>query len=295
MNKGSFVSAYYDVSMTIPAPLQRRGAPAEDSLLLEFKLNNDVSELAPYINSVAKKAVYYEKPRFIKFLLDDYGCALHRNIGSAAAFSGRDQGLEFLERLLRFLNEIHVQRDFIEPNYKTYHPISALGVYKLLPRTNCGECGYPSCLAFAAALSRRKDSPERCSGFRRPIAINAVYPVFDSKGNLVSTVSIDINEPAMKMPARPPHLIEDQEHLLPRNQPNGVVTARGNDSLPAPLTSRELVVLRMISEGATNVEISNLLKISPHTVKSHVIHIFNKLGVNDRTQAAVLATRHNLV
>lgn len=295
MNKGSFVSAYYDLSMTIPAPLQRRGAHAKGFLLLEFKLNNDVSELAPYINSVARKAVYYEKPGFIKFLLDDYGCALHRNIGSAAAFSGRDQGLEFLEKLLLFLNEIHVQRDFIEPNHKTHHSISALGVYKLLPRTNCGECGYPSCLAFAAALSRRNTSPERCSGFRRPIALNAVYPVFDSKGNLVSTVSIDIDELAMKMPARPPHPIEDQEYLLPKNKPNGIATARGNDFLPAPLTSRELVVLRMISEGATNVEISNLLKISPHTVKSHVVHIFNKLGVNDRTQAAVLATRHNLV
>ncbi len=295
MNKGNFVSAYYDVSMMMPAPLQRRGAPAEDSLLLAFKLNNDVSELAPYINSVAKKAVYYEKPRLIKFLLDDYGCALHRNIGSAAAFSGREQGLEFLERLLSYLNEIHLRRDSIEPNHKTYHPISALGVYKLLPRTNCGECGYPSCLAFAAALSRRKDSPERCGGFRRPLAINAVYPVFDSKGNLVSTVSIDLDEPAEKMPARAPLLIEDQKHFLPRNKPNRVATMRGNDFLPAPLTSREMVVLRMISEGATNVEISNLLNISPHTVKSHVIHIFNKLGVNDRTQAAVLATRHNLV
>ena len=42
-------------------------------------------------------------------------------------------------------------------------------------------------------------------------------------------------------------------------------------------------------------EISTHLEISPHTVKSHVIHIFNKVGVNDRTQAAVWATRQNLV
>jgi DNA-binding NarL/FixJ family response regulator len=54
-------------------------------------------------------------------------------------------------------------------------------------------------------------------------------------------------------------------------------------------------VLRLIAHGATNPEISQLLKISPHTVKSHVIHIFNKLGINDRTQAAVWAAQHDLL
>ena len=61
------------------------------------------------------------------------------------------------------------------------------------------------------------------------------------------------------------------------------------------LTYREIQVLRFVAEGATNNEISDSLSISPHTVKSHVIHIFNKLGVNDRTQAAVWATRNGVI
>ncbi|MBW2407624.1 MAG: helix-turn-helix transcriptional regulator, partial [Deltaproteobacteria bacterium] len=60
-------------------------------------------------------------------------------------------------------------------------------------------------------------------------------------------------------------------------------------------TDSEIQVLRFVAEGATNNEISDILSISPHTVKSHIIHIFNKLGVNDRTQAAVWATRHKIV
>ncbi len=295
MSKGRFVTAYYDVSLAMPAPLQAGGASADGSLLLEFKLNNDISDLVPYVNSVAQKAVYYEKPRFIKFLLDGYGCTLHRNSGSAAVFSGRDQALEFLERLIGFLNETHMRRDRIEPNHKTYRHTSPLRIYRLLPRTNCGECGHPSCLAFAAALSMRKASPGRCRELSRPISLNAVYPVFDRNGDLVSTVSIDIDEPEMKMGMKAHRLPGGREHILFWNERNSRAPARENDTLPAPLTERELVVLRMISEGATNVEISDILKISPHTVKSHVVHIFNKLGVNDRTQAAVLATRHKLV
>ncbi len=65
-------------------------------------------------------------------------------------------------------------------------------------------------------------------------------------------------------------------------------------SLKVNLSRRETDVLRLISEGYTNVQISELLFLSINTIKSHVNHIFNKLGVSDRTQAAVLATRHKL-
>jgi PAS domain S-box-containing protein len=61
------------------------------------------------------------------------------------------------------------------------------------------------------------------------------------------------------------------------------------------LTSRETQVLRLLAKGHSNPQIATRLAISPHTVKSHVINIFNKLGVNDRTQAAVAATRQRLV
>jgi DNA-binding NarL/FixJ family response regulator len=50
-----------------------------------------------------------------------------------------------------------------------------------------------------------------------------------------------------------------------------------------------------MAEGQTNPEISHALSISAHTAKSHVINIFNKLGVNNRTQAAVMATFHQLI
>ncbi|MGD8564276.1 MAG: helix-turn-helix transcriptional regulator [Desulfarculaceae bacterium] len=61
------------------------------------------------------------------------------------------------------------------------------------------------------------------------------------------------------------------------------------------LTGRELEVLRLIAEGFTNANIANILKISPNTVKTHVGHVFDKLGVGDRAQAAVWAARNNLV
>lgn len=62
-----------------------------------------------------------------------------------------------------------------------------------------------------------------------------------------------------------------------------------------PLTSRETDVLRLLAQGRSNKEISQALNISEQTVKTHVSHILDKLGVPSRTQAALYAVRVGLV
>jgi DNA-binding NarL/FixJ family response regulator len=65
--------------------------------------------------------------------------------------------------------------------------------------------------------------------------------------------------------------------------------------LPAsPLSEREAEVLRLIVNGLSNDAIAETLTVSLPTVKTHVRHIFEKLGVSDRTQAAVWAVRHGI-
>ena len=60
------------------------------------------------------------------------------------------------------------------------------------------------------------------------------------------------------------------------------------------LTPRERDVLRQIARGRSNQEIADELGITEKTVKTHAGHIFQKLGVDGRTQAALLARDHNL-
>lgn len=61
-----------------------------------------------------------------------------------------------------------------------------------------------------------------------------------------------------------------------------------------PLTPRESEVLKQLALGLTNKEIAQTLHISYETVKEHVQHILRKIGVTDRTQAAVWAVRKQL-
>ncbi len=74
----------------------------------------------------------------------------------------------------------------------------------------------------------------------------------------------------------------------------GPITAEPEELPVEPLTDQELAVLRLIAAGLANDEIGETLSISINTVKTHVRHIFQKLGVSDRTQAAVWAVRHGL-
>ena len=61
------------------------------------------------------------------------------------------------------------------------------------------------------------------------------------------------------------------------------------------LTPRELATLRLMADGKPNKEIANALDISERTVKTHLGHLFEKLGVTSRTEAVKIATRRGLV
>ena len=61
------------------------------------------------------------------------------------------------------------------------------------------------------------------------------------------------------------------------------------------LTAREREILKLIAEGRSNKDIAEKLVLSLHTVKNHVKNIIQKLAVDDRTQAAILAFKENLI
>jgi DNA-binding NarL/FixJ family response regulator len=62
-----------------------------------------------------------------------------------------------------------------------------------------------------------------------------------------------------------------------------------------PLSKREREILQKVADGATTRHVANELGISPHTVKTHLERIFEKLGANDRAQAVAMAIRQGIV
>lgn len=73
------------------------------------------------------------------------------------------------------------------------------------------------------------------------------------------------------------------------------LVARLRAPAPAELTARELDVLRLVAAGCSNRVIGERLYIGEATVKSHLLRVFEKLGVHDRTRAVTLAMERELL
>lgn len=124
------------------------------------------------------------------------------------------------------------------------------------------------------------------------------YPIKDHASNVLYVIKIgyDLSDKQRDLEKQKKYVESLENALSDRAASSGPAQpVPGNNPIPAGLSHRESEILRLLSDGLTNKEISRVFSISPHTVKSHVIHIFNKLGVNDRTQAAVWAARLNLI
>jgi DNA-binding CsgD family transcriptional regulator/ArsR family metal-binding transcriptional regulator len=293
-----FSEAYATLSLFRSGPARGLGAGmGQEANGARFELEDDLSPLFPFINAVADQARYYEKPLYIRFLFSDRLCAFYPRQGAFAPVRDLADAMAFLPRLLNYITDVSRRSPHIVPDNKRYKPGSALEVYRLLPGSNCRSCGYATCMAFAAALSRGYTSLVKCPHLDRPLEEKATFPVYDDQGNLVRTVDLDIDTACLrrKIDRKEAHIRALKSRLAAYESSRAADFQAANDGLPAPLTRREVQVLRRMARGATNKEISKTLRISEHTVKSHVIHIFNKLGVNDRAQASAWGALHGLL
>lgn len=76
---------------------------------------------------------------------------------------------------------------------------------------------------------------------------------------------------------------------------NLLLVKENSPALEFPLTRREKQVLKYLSSGKNNAQIAEIMHVSIHTTKVHIHNIFNKLSVQDRTEAVVKAIKHRLI
>jgi DNA-binding NarL/FixJ family response regulator len=107
----------------------------------------------------------------------------------------------------------------------------------------------------------------------------------DPPEQLIAAIRTVAAGDALLSPAVTRRVIKEFTQLPRRDAPKGL----------DELTDRELDVFRLIARGLSNSEIGQELYISDTTVKTHVTHVFQKLGLRDRVQAVVLAYRSGLV
>lgn len=131
--------------------------------------------------------------------------------------------------------------------------------------------------------------PLRAAGLRVLVLTSATDPAMASqavRAGAAGVVYKDIDPAALVRAIRSVH---DGNVLLAPDALGSLVRGSRADTL----TAREREVLAGIADGKSNREIARSLRVSEKTVKAHVSAVLAKLGVQDRTQAAVYAVRHD--
>lgn len=109
------------------------------------------------------------------------------------------------------------------------------------------------------------------------------------------------HRPALSAPDAAREIAASVERgLLDRDAANAVCEAAGHrmeapPSRPAGLTEREVEVLRYLARGRSKKEIASHLGIAPGTVHTHVVHLYEKIGISSRAVAALFAMEHGLI
>ena len=126
-------------------------------------LSNDVSKVFPYLASQIKQCSYDDNTKILTFKRDGKGIAVYPRQIAVTKLRDREEAVHILDKLKDFINRTYENRQSIEPCYKNGVELKYLDVFKLLPGTNCKECGQPTCLAFAARLVQQEATIDQCS------------------------------------------------------------------------------------------------------------------------------------
>jgi len=132
---------------------------------VKARLSDDITDIMPYLNRVIKNANFNPHAPNVTMFKEFRMITLQpRDLILIKALNDTD-ARQVLAWLKDLINDTAERREQIEPLYEFIKKPHILQLYTWLPRSNCGQCGEKTCLAFAALLSVGQQSLERCSPF----------------------------------------------------------------------------------------------------------------------------------
>ena len=136
--------------------------PRFEALHCFAHLDQDVSEAIPYLNAVLGGHSYIQDPPSVNFKIQGKLITVHPKKIAINALKDEQEAAKISEWLKREINSAWENRDQIEPSYEAAPQPRVFEILKLLPKTNCKECGQPTCMVFAAQIAEGAKGPEDC-------------------------------------------------------------------------------------------------------------------------------------
>ncbi len=154
---------HYDVDVFTP-PCD----PGAERYAAAARLTADISEALPYLNATLRGAVYHHAANALTWKKGGHNVAFHAYEIATSNVEDRNAAIEELDGLVKLVNRTWERREEITPDYTTRQRPIPMAVFKLLPQTNCKQCGEPTCFTFALKLAASQKKIPDCPPLSEP-------------------------------------------------------------------------------------------------------------------------------
>lgn len=138
--------------------------PGAQSIHCYAHLNEDVGEVLPYLNAVLGGSSYSKEPPSVTFKANGKLITVHADRIAVNALKDEQEAEKILQWLKNEINTAWENKESIEPDYESKKLPSMTKVLALLPKTNCRECGEPTCMVFAVRAMEGIKDQDDCPG-----------------------------------------------------------------------------------------------------------------------------------
>lgn len=135
---------------------------------LRVLLPADISPAFPYLNAVLDDTIYDHENGILIGFNDNKRYAFRPHEIQLGMVADPSDVSGIIEEVVELVNRVWNDRDGIEPSFTERKIPPVFEIYRMLPGTNCKECGYLTCLAFAADLRSGKATPGVCTKLSEP-------------------------------------------------------------------------------------------------------------------------------
>lgn len=140
--------------------------PSFQSLHCVAHLDQDITDALPYLNATLGGFEYFREPPAVTFRAQGKIITVHPREIAVNALRDEEEADKILQWLQREINDAWEKRDEIKPKYEGLPKPKLLEILKLLPKTNCRECGEATCMVFAAKVAEGAKGPEQCPSLK---------------------------------------------------------------------------------------------------------------------------------
>ena len=126
--------------------------PGAQTLHCFAHLSDDVGAVLPYLNTVLGGFGYTKEPPSLTLKSSGKLITIHPRKIAVNALQDEEQAEKIVGWLQREINSAWENRENIAPSFEGVKPPALMEVLKLLPKTNCRECGEPTCMVFAVRV-----------------------------------------------------------------------------------------------------------------------------------------------